>query len=63
MTERIRIIYVTADSHRWIAVDTAHGLVTPPYIDLHQPHLGPVRFYDAESYRLPVPAAAKAASG
>jgi hypothetical protein len=53
--ERNRAVYVTADSGRWLAIDFPFGLITPPSIELHQPMAGPVTFYLAESYRLPIP--------
>jgi hypothetical protein len=61
MSPRVRIIYVTPDSHRWMMLDVPDGLITPPHIDLHVPVVGPVRFYYAQSYQLPIPLAARQA--
>lgn len=58
-----RIVYTTTDSQRWMVIDIPDGLISPPYIDLHQPFEGPVRFYYAEPYKLPVPDDAREAAG
>lgn len=53
--ERNRVIYVTSDGSDWLAVDVPFGLIPPPTIQLHRPLAGPVEFYHADSYRLPIP--------
>lgn len=50
MSERNRIIYVTADSSQWAVIDIPDGLITPPTIDLHRPEVGPITFYFADCY-------------
>ena len=57
--ERTRIVYVTADGSQWMRVDVPFGLITPPTFLLHKPLIGPVEFFDAESYNLSVPEEAK----
>jgi hypothetical protein len=61
MTERNRVIYVTADASDWLAIDVPFGLITPPTIELHQPLVGSVEFYHADSYRLTIPKEAQPA--
>ena len=56
--ERGEIVYVTADSAQWLRIEVPSGLFTPPTIDLHKPMSGPVTFYYAECFKLPVPAEA-----
>lgn len=49
-------VFVTNDgSDRWLAVQHPDGLVPPPIIELHEPLVGPVAFYFASCYHLPVP--------
>lgn len=50
MSERNRIVYVTADSSQWAAIDIPDGLIPPPTIDLHQPQVGTFTFYYADCY-------------
>ena len=63
--ERTEVIYVTADSSQWLRLDVPFGLISPPTfelpktIDLLKPLVGPVTFYDAECFQLPVPPAAR----
>lgn len=59
--ERSIVVYVTADSTRWLLIDVPSGLITPPVLALHKPFEGPADFFYASSYRLPVPAEAEAA--
>ena len=50
-------VYVTnASPQQLVRVVTPRGLMMPPTLDLHRPPDGPVTFYLAESYRLPVDA-------
>lgn len=60
--QRARIVYVTSDSSQWLALDKPDGMISPPIITLHVPLRGPVEFYLADCYRLPVPAEAEGAS-
>jgi hypothetical protein len=53
--ERMRVVYVTADSSQWMAVDVPFGLISPPTYELHRPLVGPVTFYDAKGHRLRIP--------
>jgi hypothetical protein len=55
VTERGRAIYVTQPAGEWVAIDLPFGLVPPPILELHKPMAGPVPFYHAEGYRLPIP--------
>lgn len=57
--DRNRIVYVTADSSQWLAIDVPFGLVCPPAIELHRPLIGSVVFLDADSYRLSIPSEAR----
>jgi hypothetical protein len=57
--ERGTWIYVTADSRQWLKLDLPFGLIAPPILELHQPLAGPVLFYYAEGYQLPVPEEAR----
>jgi hypothetical protein len=58
--ERSRVVYVTPDSSQWLVLDIPFGLVAPPTISVHRPPLyGPVEFYHASAYNLPVPAGAE----
>lgn len=50
MSERNRIIYVTADSSQWAAIDIPDGMIPPPTIDIHQPLVGTAIFYLADCY-------------
>lgn len=59
--ERNKIIYVTADSSYWMIIDVPFGMISPPTIELHRPHLGPITFQDAVGYQLPIPPEAKRA--
>ena len=59
---RNRVVYVTEDGTRWLAVDFPSGLIPPPAFELHEPLAGPVQFLFAECYGLPIPAAAGAAA-
>lgn len=52
--ERNETTYVTK-AGQVLYLNVPHGLVPPPMIDLHQPLAGPVTFFLAEAYRLPVP--------
>jgi len=63
VSERNRIVYVTSDASDWLAVDVPFGLITPPTIQLHRPLAGPVEFYHADSYRLPIPGEAAQVPG
>jgi hypothetical protein len=56
---RAEVVYVTGDSSAWLRLSVPSGLISPPTIELHRPLSGPVTFYDAESFRLPVPAEAR----
>lgn len=47
---------------RWLNIQHPDGLVTPPVIELHEPMAGPVAFYYAECYGLPVPLEAREAA-
>jgi hypothetical protein len=53
--ERIKVIYVTADSSQWLTIDMPFGLISPPTIELHKPLIGPVVFYHASAYQLRIP--------
>lgn len=57
MSERNKVVYVTigAQAGQKLVVDIPHGLVPPPFIELHKPHEGAVVFYSAEGYQLPIP--------
>ena len=55
MSERYRVVYVTADSTQWAAIDVPDGLIAPPTIELHMPSVGPVSFFYASCHRLPIP--------
>jgi hypothetical protein len=59
--DRGQWIYVTADSSQWLRVNLPSGLIAPPVITLHQPLEGPVKFFCADAYQLPIPEAAKVA--
>lgn len=61
--ERTEVVYVTPDSAQWARLSVPFGLVSPPMIDLHQLLRGPVRFYHADSYKLPVPPDARREPG
>jgi hypothetical protein len=61
--ERQKIVYVTADSSQWMVLDKQIGLISPPTIELHRPLVGPVTFYYAECYQLPIPPEAEAEVG
>jgi hypothetical protein len=54
--------YVTSDGKRWLNVQHPDGLVPPPTFTLHEPHVGPVEFYFAECYQLPIPPEARQAA-
>jgi hypothetical protein len=60
--ERNKIIYVTADLSSWAILDEPFGLISPPTIELHEPQVGTVTFYNASSYQLHIPAEAKMAA-
>ena len=59
--ERGRTVYVTSDGSQWLAIEYPFGLITPPTIELpetislHRPLVGPVIFYHASAYKLPIP--------
>jgi len=59
MKKRNKAIYVTQDSSRWLRVNFPFGLIAPPKIELHEPLVGNVEFYLAESWNLPIPDEAK----
>jgi hypothetical protein len=61
MSERSSVIYVVPGTDQWISVNVEDGIVTPPTITFHRPLVGPVEFFYAEIYRLPIPKEAKAA--
>jgi hypothetical protein len=63
MSERNRVVYVTADQSDWLAIDVPFGLITPPTVELHRPLVGTVQFFYADSYRLAVPDAALVQTG
>ena len=48
-------VYVTREGGLWLSVRHPDGLIPPPTIELHKPMEGPVTFYFAECYGLPVP--------
>jgi hypothetical protein len=53
-------IYVTQEKDaQWIRLAHPGGLVPPPTLTLHKPLEGPVVFYYAECYGLPIPAEAR----
>jgi hypothetical protein len=54
-----RTVYVTQDGSDWLAIEYPVGLVAPPTLTLGRPLAGPVEFFYAECYRLPIPAEAK----
>ena len=57
MTERHQIAYVTqTEPQRRIVLDLPRGLISPPFLDLHEPGslAGSVRFYHAQAYALEV---------
>lgn len=54
--------YVTQDGTAWLNVQYPDGLVPPPFLELHEPLSGPVRFYFASCYGLAVPPAAQEAA-
>jgi hypothetical protein len=62
MKNRSKIVYCTMDSSQWLILTPPAGLVSPPVIALHQPSAGPVEFYHASAYNIPVPDDAKAAA-
>jgi hypothetical protein len=53
--ERNRIVYVTADSSKWVAINVPFGLISPPTIELYRPLAGPVMFYHADGHQLRIP--------
>lgn len=53
---RSRVVYVTNDgTGRWLVLDVPFGLVAPPTLEIHKPLEGPVEFFYAQCYGLPVP--------
>ena len=61
--DRGHMVYVTQDgTGRWMTAGYPFGLIPPPTIELHKPLGGPVVFYAATMYGLPVPAEAQQAS-
>lgn len=53
--KRSEWVYVTTtEPQQVVRVDAPHGLIMPPYLDLHEPLVGPHRFYHADSYQLQV---------
>jgi hypothetical protein len=62
MKVRSKIIYCTMDSSQWLILTPPEGLVPPPVISMHKPLAGPVEFYHAAAYNIPVPDDAKAAA-
>lgn len=54
--DRTRTVYVTQDgTGRWLIIDVPRGLIMPPTLSLHNPLVGPVEFFYAQCYKLPVP--------
>ncbi len=58
--ERVSVVYVTQNGKDWLKVSLPTGLVPPPSIELHKPLSGPVVFWYAECWGIPIPAAALA---
>lgn len=53
--ERTEWVYVTnTQPQQVVRVDAPLGLIMPPTIDLHRPMVGPVTFYHADGYGIPV---------
>jgi hypothetical protein len=57
MSERNQAVYVVPgqEPDLWLRIDFPFGMISPPTITLHRPLVGPVEFYHADSYRLPIP--------
>jgi hypothetical protein len=62
MKKRSKVVYCTMDSSQWAILEPPAGMISPPVISLQQPFVGPVEFYHASAYNLPVPDDAKAAA-
>lgn len=60
--KRSQVVYVTADGSQWMRVDVPFGLITPPTLTFHKPLAGPVEFFYAECYGLPIPQEARESS-
>lgn len=55
MTDQVTTTYVTKDGNLWMNVVHPPGLIPPPMFNLHRPFEGPVVFYFAQCYGIPIP--------
>lgn len=52
---RQMVAYVTLNEPQYrVTLDLPHGLIPPPFVELHEPQVGPLRFYHAVAYALEI---------